>query len=101
MLTIKQIKDVITDYFKDKPVDKVFLFGSYARGDAREDSDIDILFSLNENSGISYFNLAKYLVDLEEKLSAKIDLVNDGSLYPRLRKFVDEDKILMFSKSVQ
>jgi len=47
MLTVQQIKDTVTDYFKDKPVKSVYLFGSYARGDAEENSDIDILFSHN------------------------------------------------------
>jgi predicted nucleotidyltransferase len=32
MLTVQQIKDTVTDYFKDKPVKSVYLFGSYARG---------------------------------------------------------------------
>lgn len=98
MLTIQQIKDVVTDYFKDKPVKEVYLFGSYARGEARENSDVDILYRLNEDAGLSYFGLARFLVDLEERLVSKIDLVDDRLLYPRLRKYVDEDKILIYSK---
>ena len=98
MLTIQQIKDTVTDYFKDKPVKSVYLFGSYARNEAKEDSDIDILFSLYENTRISYFGLAQYLVDLEEKLSNKVDLVEEEILYPRLKQYVDNDKILLFSK---
>ncbi len=46
MLTIQQIKDTVTDYFKDKPVEKVYLFGSYASGEAKEESDVDLLFTL-------------------------------------------------------
>ncbi|PQJ10435.1 hypothetical protein CJD36_010690 [Flavipsychrobacter stenotrophus] len=98
MLTIPQIKQTVADYFKDKPVKEVYLFGSYARGEAREDSDMDLLFSLIENTRISYFGLAQYLVDLEKKFLVKIDLVEEISLYPRLKKYVDEDKILLFSK---
>lgn len=98
MLTIQQIQDTVTDYFKDKPVKSVYLFGSYARGDAEENSDIDILFSLKENTRISYFGLAQYLVDLEEKLVNKVDLVEEEVIYPRLKKYIDADKILLFSR---
>jgi uncharacterized protein len=98
MLTVQQIKDTVTDYFKDKPVKSVYLFGSYARGEAKEDSDIDILFSLKENTRISYFGLAKYLIDLEEKFSNKVDLVEENLIYPRLKKQIDDDKILIFSR---
>lgn len=97
MLTIQQIKQAVTDYFKDKPVKEVYLFGSYARGEAREDSDMDLLFSLDDNARVSYFGLARYLVDLEEKLAIRIDLVEEKTLYPRLKKYVDKDKILLFS----
>jgi len=98
MLTVQQIKDTVTDYFKDKPVKSVYLFGSYARGDAKENSDIDILFSLKENTRISYFGLAQYLVDLEEKLVNKVDLVEEEVIYPGLKKYIDADKILLFSR---
>ena len=77
MLSVQQIKDTVTDYFKDKPVKRVYLFGSYARGDAGKESDIDMLFSLVENTRMSYFGLAQYLVDLEEKFSNKVDLVEE------------------------
>jgi len=98
MLTVQQIKDTVTDYFRDKPVKSVYLFGSYARGDAADNSDIDILFSLKENTRISYFGLAQYLVDLEEKLVKKVDLVEEELIYPDLKKYIDADKILLFSK---
>ena len=97
-LTIEQIKDTVTDYFKDKPVKRAYLFGSYARGEADENSDVDILFSLKDNTRISYFGLAQFLVDLEKKLSNKVDLVEEETLYPRLVKYIDADKILLFSE---
>ena len=86
MLTIQQIKDAVSDYFKDKPVKSVYLFGSYARGEAKEGSDIDLLFSLKEDTRISYYGLAGYLLDLEKKLSNKVDLVEEEMVYPRLKK---------------
>jgi len=98
MLIVQQIKDTVTDYFKGKPVKRVYLFGSYARGDAEENSDIDILFSLKEDTHISFFGLAQYLVNLEKRSSRKVDLVEEELVYPRLVKYFDADKILLFSK---
>jgi len=42
--------------------------------------------------------LAQYLVDLEEKLVNKVDLVEEEVIYPRLKKYIDADKILLFSR---
>jgi predicted nucleotidyltransferase len=47
MLTINEIKEFITPVVKKYPVDKVILFGSYARGDASEASDIDLVVDSN------------------------------------------------------
>ena len=97
MLTIEQIRAVVADYFRDKPVKKVWLFGSYARGEAQEESDVDLMFSLAAHTRISYFGLASYLVDLEERLSRKIDFVEEEVMYPRIKKEIDKDKMLLYA----
>lgn len=71
MLTTEQIKETVSEYFKDKPVKKVYLFGSYARGEAKEESDVDLSLVINKDAAVTYFTLAGYLVDLEEKLKKK------------------------------
>lgn len=98
MLTVQQIQQKVTDYFKDKPVKEVYLFGSYAKGEAKEGSDIDILFSLTDNTRISYFGIAQYLLDLEKTLSNKVDLVEADLIYPLIKNEIDNSKILLFSK---
>ena len=90
-LTTHQI-EIIKNYFSDKPVNKLYLFGSYARGDADENSDIDLAFSLHKDTRISYFGLAKYLVELEKKLNKKVDLVEEELLYPRIKNIFDREK---------
>lgn len=84
--------DIIKNYFSDKPVDKLYLFGSYARGDADENSDIDLVFSLHKGTRISYFGLAQYLIDLEQRLHKKVDLVEEELLYPRIKTIFDHEK---------
>lgn len=97
MLTVEQIKNVVSDYFKDKPVSEIYLFGSYATGAAKEGSDVDILFSLKENTRISYFGLAQYLIDLENLLANKVDLVEEKLVYPLVKGEIDKTKILLYS----
>jgi predicted nucleotidyltransferase len=53
VLTTEHIKQVITSFFSKKPVKKVWLFGSYARGDADENSDVDVLVAIDYVPGIA------------------------------------------------
>lgn len=93
VLTQAYIKQVVQEYFKDKPVERVYLFGSYARGEADENSDIDLLFTLKKKCRIGYFGLATYVVDLENILHKKVDLVDADFMYPTIKKEVAKEKI--------
>lgn len=65
---------------------KIGLFGSYARGDAREDSDIDVAVELvKENIADRYFGLLHYL---EDNLHKKIDLGIESNIKPALRPYI-------------
>jgi len=97
ILTFEQIKETVQTYFKDKPVKKVFLFGSYAKGNATENSDVDFVFEMPDNARISYWSLANYIIDLEKKLNKKVDLVENKLIYPKLKKEIDINKILILS----
>lgn len=98
MLTTEQIKQTVSEYFKDKPVKKVYLFGSYARGEANEGSDVDLSLVINKDASVTYFTLARYLTDLEGTFKKKVDLVEDELIYEKLRPYIDESKILLLAK---
>ena len=89
----------IADYFKTQPVVKAWLFGSFARGDERPWSDVDILF-VPDRSGkpFSLFTYGGMLMDLEELLGRKVDLVEEGSLRPYAVESVNRDKILIYER---
>ena len=59
------------------------VFGSVARGEARPDSDVDFLIELER--GRSLLDHAGLLVDLEELLGRKVDVVTERGLRPRIR----------------
>ncbi len=61
----------------------VRVFGSVARGEARPESDIDFLVDLEGNR--SLLDLAKLLVELEQLLNRKVDVVTEPGLRPRSR----------------
>ena len=97
MLTIEQIKAVVTDYFKDKPVKKVWLFGSYARGDARENSDVDLLVAYDESQYLlSWFDTIRLRLGLEDRLGKEVQLVENGRIYSRFTVTIDQDKIALY-----
>jgi predicted nucleotidyltransferase len=76
ILTIKQIKDVCSRILKNYEVDFCYLFGSYAKGKAKETSDVDLLISANV-TGIKFFGLVE---ELRESLKKKVDLLDLNQL---------------------
>ncbi len=88
---------IIADYFKTQPVLKAWLFGSYARGEEREDSDVDILIQPEKSVGL--FKLSGMHLDLQDMLHMDVDLVTEKGLLPFARKSVDRDKILIYERT--
>ncbi len=84
-------------FFGSQPIKKAWLFGSCSRGEETEDSDVDILVTLDKSEPIGFKFFA--IVDgIEELLGRKVDLVSDDALLPFARKSVDHDKILVYER---
>lgn len=88
----------IKRYFANQPVVKAWLFGSFARGESKDDSDVDILVSFDEKEEVSLLRHAGMLCDLEDILKRPVDLVNELSLYPEVRSTINNDKILIYER---
>ena len=69
------------------------LIGSVARGEARPDSDVDLLVTWSE--GTSLFDQASLMLELEGLLGRKIDIASDGWLKPSVRESVYRDAIAL------
>ena len=89
----------IAEYFKTQPVLKAWLFGSFARGEEREDSDVDILFEPDMSQHFSLFTLGGMYMDLKDLLEREVDLVPEGSLLPFATESADHDKILIYERA--
>ena len=90
----------IRNYFKDQPVMRAWLFGSYARGEETADSDADILVEFDhKHAKIGLLKYAAMVMELERILQIKVDLVEDGSLLPFAEKSAEKDKILIYERA--
>ena len=90
---------LIADYFKTQPVLKAWLFGSFSRGEQRDDSDVDILILPNKSQHFSLFTLSGMYEDLKERLGREVDLITEGGLMPFARESADRDKILIYERA--
>ena len=90
---------IIADYFKTQPVLKVWIFGSFSRGEEREDSDVDLLILPDRSQHFSLFTLSGMYEDLKDLLGRKVDLVTERSLAPFARESVNRDKILIYERA--
>ena len=88
---------MIAEYFWNKPVLRAFLFGSFSRGDAEENSDVDILVELDysKHVGLGFVGMK---LDLENRLQKKIDLVSSNSISTHILPFINNDKKLIYER---
>ena len=88
--SLKSQKRLLAEEFG---IEKLALFGSYSRDEARVDSDIDILFELKKDVKLSIFKYLRLLTLLEESLQHKVDLVRDAKIKPMLKQYIYKDAI--------
>lgn len=75
--TIKEIKTIIKPILNKYGITEIYLFGSYARGEAKESSDIDIY--CNKGNVKTFINQGLLEDELEKALNKKVDIVFDSS----------------------
>ena len=92
------VAETIRNYFKTKPVERAWIFGSFSRNEERDDSDVDILvqFMPDAKMGLAFCGM---ICDLEDALHRPVDLVVDGSLLPFAQESANRDKILIYERA--
>jgi len=95
-LSKRQI-EAINNYFRARPVLKAYLFGSYVRGEADDNSDIDILVDLDYSQAIG-LQFVQMKIDLEKLLNTNVDLVSSNGLSEYIKPFVDSEKQLIYAR---
>ena len=79
----------IQNYFRDKPVKKVEVIGSYARNQEKDASDIDIIITLDKQ--VSLFQLSGYRLALEHLLGIKVDLTTKAGIDPLILPYIEDE----------
>ena len=93
-----QMNKAIADYFKTQPIQRAWIFGSFARGEETPLSDVDLLVQYSEG-GISLLKHCAMINDLEELLDRPVDLIEDGTLLPFAIESANRDKKLIYERT--
>jgi len=96
-MTLEQIlrdfREVILRIARDHGAEQVSLFGSTVRGEAKPDSDIDLLVRLEPER--SLLDLVAIKQDLEDLLGCEVDVVTEASLSPYIRDAVLKEALIL------
>jgi predicted nucleotidyltransferase len=93
----KMLNDIIMVLHKS-PIDKAWLFGSFARNEEDGQSDIDMLIRFSPNEKITLFRYGGIVYNLEQITGRKVDLVEEGMLQSFALETAEKDKILIYEK---
>jgi predicted nucleotidyltransferase len=77
-------------------ITRLSLFGSTARGDCRPDSDIDLLAAFDETRRISLLTVAGIEHQISRMLGRTVEIVEEGTLKPRVRRNVEAEAVRAF-----
>ena len=86
----------IINYFKEKPVHKIMVFGSYALNKQKPSSDIDVLLSLDHPVGL--LALSGYRIELEKLLGIKVDLGTENGVSSYVMPYIKKDAVVIYEK---
>jgi hypothetical protein len=82
--------------FRDAGVASLYLFGSVARGDSHDKSDVDMFFDLNEVGGFTLFDLAGLQQRMQDILGTRVDLMTRRGIHPRRRERIESTAVRVF-----
>jgi len=91
---VTEIKNKIANPARQYGIQKAYLFGSYARGEAGLNSDIDIC--IEKGKLRTLFELSGFCRDLEETLGSKVDVVTTAGLSGSFKEQIEKDMILIY-----
>lgn len=93
-----ELNNKLINFFKDKPVLRAYLFGSFVRNESKAESDLDILVDLDYENGADYFVFFDMQQQLKKILSHKVDLVSSNGLSSYIKPIIDKEKVLIYEK---
>jgi uncharacterized protein len=92
---------ILSKYFINQPIEKAWLFGSYARSEEENESDIDILVNFTSDSKMTLFKYVRIVNELKNLTGKNIDLVEDGQLKNYAQNSANKEKILIYERKAK
>lgn len=93
-----QLIEKLKSYLKNSPIQKAWLFGSFARDEAKFDSDIDLLIQFKKPSKLDLLDYIGISYELEDLLERNVDVVQQGTLSKNIAQIVNNEKVLIYEK---
>ena len=87
----------VNDLCRRYQVKQMSVFGSAARGELREDSDIDVLVEFGENATVDIFDFGHLESELSALLGRRVDLVSRRGMNPRIAPHILSEARLLFA----
>jgi len=92
-IIIDKLKSVRLDILEKYGVEIFGIIGSWARGDAKPDSDIDIVYRLDKSRNVTLFDLGGVWSDLNQEFGCHIDLIDWNAVKQRYKSIMEEDLV--------
>ena len=95
--TIDELRNIITPIAVEHGVDSVSLFGSYSKGSATDESDVDLKISKGKIK--SLFQLTGFRLDVEDALKLPVDVVTETSSDKAFLNMIAKDEVLLYRRA--
>ena len=93
--SIADIQAIISPIAREYGAERIYLFGSFARGDARPDSDVDLRIDRGTVRGLRFAGL---LGDLEDALGRHVDLISTNGMDEAFRRSIAAEEVLLYER---
>ena len=94
--TVDEIKKMAIPIAREYGVDSMSLFGSYARGEATDDSDVDFYIDKGKIKGL--LDYIGFVQDLEDAFKCKVDVITTGIEDKNFLEVIKKDGVLIYEK---
>ncbi len=95
------LENILTKYLASQPIEKAWIFGSYARSEEKKNSDVDILVNFSPNAKMTLFKYIHIINDLQTLTGKRIDLVENGQLKQFAQDSAEKEKILIYERKAE
>jgi len=97
-MNVEEIKKKVLPVVRKYEVQKAALFGSFVRGEQKEDSDIDILVEFKDTENKTLLDLVGLELELQEVLNRKVDVLTYRSIHPLLKDYILKEQEVFYEE---